>query len=167
MYIPPLAKVWQHCRVFHSVLRSYLLADYCKTTMCWLHHFPDSPEDEKDAVFCSRYTLVSPSFYFCHRYSIPVSFFPFKPDFFYFKCSSTTVRAKKLIKYAYGLYYPEHSCFIQDLDNKHFLIQSSIWKLHTYFKWDLKLFKCTTKHQRLLPNSGPFDNSMYLNQLKP
>lgn len=92
---------------------------------------------------------------------------PTQTWFFYFKYSFTTVRAKKLIKYAYELYYPEHSCFIQDLDNKHFLIQSSIWKLHTYIKWDLKLFKCTTKHQRLLPNSGPFDNSMYLNQLKP
>lgn len=92
MYGPPLATVWQHCRIFDSVLRSNWLTDYIKTAMCWSHHFPGSPDDEKDPVFCSCYTLVSPCFYFHRYYSIPVTFFLLKPDF-YFKYSFTTVRA--------------------------------------------------------------------------
>lgn len=89
-------------QVFDNI-RSDLLTDYSKTAMCWSHHSPDSPDDEKGAVFCSCYTLVPPWFYF-HHYSITVSFFPLKTDilffylfFFYFKHSFTTVRTRETI----------------------------------------------------------------------
>lgn len=138
-----------------------LLTDCSKTAMCRSHHFPDSPDHEKDAVFCSCYASFFSPLYFHHHYSIRISFFLLKTVwvFFYFKYSFTTASAKEVIKSAYALYYPKHFCFIQHLDR-------AITSFKAASENCTLILKETSNYLNVLSNSGPFDNSMSLNYLK-
>lgn len=132
----------QHLTVF----RSNWLQQDCNvlvTSLLW------QPRWWKTSCISFLLHFCFPLFLFSSPLLHTCQLLPTQTRYFYFKYTFTTVRAQDAIKHAYVLYYPGHSCFIQHLDNRHFRIQSSIWKLHIYCKWDFKLFKCTTKHQRL------------------